>query len=90
MSIKDFLCIARYGNENWKGCFSERELMENATDYKAEYDYSIAQGKPTPVICALCELLYTDMHINMPSNFNVRNMKGILKDATIAIQMQLL
>ena len=30
--------IARYANENWKGCFSEEELKEFAYDYETDAD----------------------------------------------------
>ena len=45
MTYDDFYKIAEYGNENWKGNFTPREIACNAYDYKAEYDYSIKQGK---------------------------------------------
>ena len=44
MEYSDFYDIAEYGNENWKGCFTLKEIACNAYDYKAEYDYSIKQG----------------------------------------------
>lgn len=36
--------VAKYGNENWKGCFSEKEISENAYTYKCEYDWSKANN----------------------------------------------
>ena len=57
----DFYTIAEYGNENWKGSFTPREIACNAYDYKAEYDYSIKQGKPTRTMIELCKLICEDM-----------------------------
>ena len=38
MTYNNFYTIAEYGNENWKGSFTPREIDCNAYDYKAEYD----------------------------------------------------
>ena len=61
MEFNDFYTIAEYGNENWKGSFTPREIACNAYDYKVEYDYSIDQGKPTRTMIELCKLIYEDM-----------------------------
>lgn len=61
MTYDDFYTIAEYGNENWKGSFTPREIACNAYDYKIEYDYSIKQGKPTRTIIELCKLICEDM-----------------------------
>ena len=61
MEYSDFYDIAEYGNENWKGCFTLKEIACNAYDYKAEYDYSIKQGEPTHTMIELCKLICEDM-----------------------------
>ena len=61
MSFEDFYELAEYGNENWKGCFTPKEIACNAYDYKIEYDYSIKQGKPTRTMIELCKLICEDM-----------------------------
>ena len=61
MEFNDFYTISEYGNENWKGSFTPREIANNAYDYKAEYDYSIEQGKPTHTMIELCKLICEDM-----------------------------
>ncbi|WP_288681602.1 hypothetical protein [uncultured Eubacterium sp.] len=40
MKYQDFLEIARYGNENWKGYYTEEEVTRNAKDYYANYKWS--------------------------------------------------
>ena len=60
MTREDFLKIAEYGNENWKGCFTEEEIQQNADDYYAEWVESDKQGKATHVIEELCKLLIED------------------------------
>ena len=61
LDYADFYNIAEYGSENWKGYFTPREIANNAYDYKAEYDYSIKQGKPRRTIIELCKLICEDM-----------------------------
>lgn len=61
LEYADFYSIAEYGNENWKGNFSPREIACNAYDYKVEYDYSIKQSKPTRTMIELCKLICEDM-----------------------------
>ena len=61
LDYADFYNIAEYGNENWKGSFTPREIANNAYDYKVEYDYSIEQGKPTRTMIELCKLICEDM-----------------------------
>lgn len=52
--------VAKYGNENWKGCFSEKEVADNAYTYKCEYDWSKANGSLSNVIKTVLELLHED------------------------------
>lgn len=52
--------IAKYGNENWKGCFSEKEVADNAYTYKCEYDWSKANKSLSNVIKTILELLQED------------------------------
>jgi len=35
--FKKFLELAEHYNEEWKGCFTEYELMDNAENYALEY-----------------------------------------------------
>ena len=60
MNFKDFLQIAKYGNEAWKGCFTPKEIACNAYDYACEFRYSRRDGKPTRTITELCKLLKED------------------------------
>ena len=88
LDYADFYNIAEYGNENWKGNFSQREIANNAYDYKVEYDYSIEQGKPTHTMIELCKLICEDMdyadyaEIQRKSEdaLTVEQMKQILSD----------
>ena len=40
MTYDNFYTIAEYGNENWKGSFTPREVANNAYDYLCEYQAS--------------------------------------------------
>ena len=89
----DFYTIAEYGNENWKGSFTPREIACNAYDYKAEYDYSIKQGKPTHTMIELCKLICEDMDYadyakiqeESENALTVEKMKQILSDFLMEI-----
>ena len=57
MGYDDFYSIAEYGNKNWKGCFTPREIANNAYDCLCEFQESKANNDPTEVIKTLCSLL---------------------------------
>ena len=61
MEYSDFYDIAEYGNENWKGNFTPREIANNAYDYLCEYQASKIKGKPTRTMTELCKLICEDM-----------------------------
>ena len=93
MEYADFYTIAEYGNENWKGSFTPREIANNAYDYKAEYDYSIKQGKPTRTMTELCKLIcedinytdYAEIQEESENALTVEQMKQILSDFVMKI-----
>ena len=93
LDYADFYNIAEYGNENWKGSFTPREIACNAYDYKAEYDYSIEKGKPTHTMIELCKLICEDMDYSnyaeiqeeSKNSLTVEQMKQILSDFLMEI-----
>ena len=93
MEFNDFYTISEYGNENWKGNFTPREIARNAYDYKAEYDYSIEQGKPTHTMIELCKLIcedmdyvdYAEIQEESENALKVEQMKQILSDFIMEI-----
>ena len=93
MTYDDFYKIAEYGNENWKGSFTPREIACNAYDYKVEYDYSIEQGKPTRTMIELCKLVcedidyadYAEIQEESEKTLTVEQMKQILSDFVMEI-----
>lgn len=60
MEYGDFYDIAEYGNANWKGNFTPKEIACNAYDYLVEFEESKARETVTPVIQELCKLLAED------------------------------
>ena len=44
MTYDDFYTIAEYGNENWKGCFTPKEIACNAYNYLVDFEQSKAKG----------------------------------------------
>ena len=60
MNYEDFYNIAEYGNENWKGSFTPKEVACNAYDYMCEFKYSKRDGKPNHTMRELIKLLKED------------------------------
>ena len=93
MEYDDFYTIAEYGNENWKGSFTPREIANNAYEYKVEYDYSIEQGKPTHTMIELCKLIcedmdytdYTEIQEESENVLTIEQMRQILSDFVMEI-----
>lgn len=66
MTYGDFYDIAEYGNKNWKGDFTAREIACHAYDYFVSFTISKINitsklGKPTPIIISLLENLDEDI-----------------------------
>ena len=93
MIYDDFYAIAEYGNENWKGNFSPREIANNAYDYLCEYQASKIKGKPTRTMIELCKLICEDMDYSnyaeiqeeSKNSLTVEQMKQILSDFVMEI-----
>lgn len=93
LEYADFYNISEYGNENWKGSFTPREIACNAYDYKVEYDYSIKQGKPTRTMIELCKLIcedmdytdYAEIQEESENALTIKEMKQILSDFVMEI-----
>jgi len=60
MNFKRFYAIAKYGNANWKGNFTEEEVAQNAYDYLCEFKESKEKRECTYTIKALMKLLAED------------------------------
>jgi hypothetical protein len=60
MTYENFYDIAMYGNKEWKGFFTDKEIACNAYDYLVEYEASKEAGKPTNTMLELCRLLLMD------------------------------
>lgn len=56
----DFYDIAQYGNENWKGNYTQKEIACNAYNYLCEFQYSQMKKFPTSTIQELLRLLDED------------------------------
>ena len=44
LTYEDFYDIAEYGNANWKGCFTPKEIACNAYNYLVDFEQSKARG----------------------------------------------
>lgn len=55
-----FYDIAEYGNTNWKGTFTPKEIACCAYDYLIEFNQSKADEMPTHTIKELAKLLAED------------------------------
>ena len=93
MRYADFYDISEYGNENWKGSFTPREIACNAYDYLCEYQASKIKGKPTRTMIELCKLICEDMDYSdyaeiqeeSENALTVEQMKQILSDFVMEI-----
>ena len=93
LEYADFYNIAEYGNENWKGSFTPREIANNAYDYLCEYQASKIKGKPTRTIIELCKLIcedmdytdYAEIQEESENALTVEQMKQILSDFIMEI-----
>lgn len=61
MTKKDFLRIAEYANEKWKGSFTQSEIKENAEIYYADFKWSKANNIISETIKTLCRNLADDV-----------------------------
>jgi hypothetical protein len=62
-----FYDLAKYCNDTWKGCFTEKEIAENAYEYLVSYEYSIENGTPNYTIRSLIHNLREDVKIDSKS-----------------------
>lgn len=62
LDYSDFYDLAVYGNENWKGSFTPKEIACNAFDYYMDYTQSkwSAKGKLVGSMIELLNLLKLD------------------------------
>lgn len=60
MRRKDFLDLAEYGNNAWKGSYTKREIIKNASNYYSDYQWSKRNGKTTEMIRFLIDQLSYD------------------------------
>lgn len=60
LDFSDFYDISLYGNNNWKGSFTQKEIANNAYDYLCEYKESIKNKQMTRTIQELLKLLKED------------------------------
>lgn len=61
LEYSDFYDIAVYGNENWKGSFTPKEIACNAYDYYVEFKWSVKNKQLSPTISTLCKNLIDDI-----------------------------
>lgn len=93
MTYGDFYNVAEKGNELWKGNFTPKEIAQNAYDYKAEYDLSLTQGKPTHTMVELCKLIcedmdfadYTDVQEESENTLTLEQMENILENFLLEV-----
>lgn len=61
LEYSDFYDIAVYGNENWKGSFTPKEIACNAYDYYVEFKWSEKNKQLSATISTLCKNLIDDI-----------------------------
>ncbi len=78
LMYSDFYDIAKYGNDNWKGHYTEKEIAINAYNYTIEYETSLQFHKMTHIIKDLVELLTEDRKVS--TNDDIEYWLSELKD----------
>lgn len=76
MEYSDFYEIAVYGNENWKGSFTQKEIACNAYNYLVDFGYSKVKGTVVSTIQELIDLLLDDWYsteVNSDEDFELSN-----------------
>ena len=76
MEYSDFYDIAMYGNANWKGAFTQKEIACNAYNYLMDFEYSKAKGTVVSIIQELIDLLLDDWYsteANSDEDFELSN-----------------
>lgn len=58
LEYEDFYDIAEYGNANWDGSYTQKEIACNAYNYLIEFE--AFKVKDSPIIQKLCKLLAED------------------------------
>ena len=61
LDYSDFYDIAVYGNENWKGSFTPKEIACNADCYYSDFKWSLERGKLAESISTLVANLKEDI-----------------------------
>ena len=76
MEYADFYDIAVYGNANWKGAFTQKEIACNSYNYLMDFEYSKAKGTVVSTIQELIDLLLDDWYsteVNSDDDFELSN-----------------
>ena len=60
MTYEDFYDIAEYGNENWNGSYTPKEVAVNAFNYFVNFKACKAKGELSYSIVLLMQLLFED------------------------------
>ncbi len=63
ITYSDFYDIAEYGNKNWKGSFTQKEIASNAYDYLCEFQWSMENEIVSETIKTLCKNLAEDVRL---------------------------
>ena len=76
MEYNEFYDIAVYGNANWKGSFTQKEIACNAYNYLIDFEYSKVKGTVASIIQELIDLLLDDWYsteANSDEDFELSN-----------------
>lgn len=76
MEYNEFYDIAVYGNANWKGSFTQKEIACNAYNYLVDFEYSKVKGTIVSTIQELIDLLLDDWYsteANSDEDFELSN-----------------
>ena len=84
MTRKDFIELATYLSEAWRGFFTASEIRENANDYFVEYQAEKATGEKSDTLTDLLEQIQDD--VNEIGLDNIESIERRAYNALIALR----
>ena len=84
MTRKDFIELATYLSEAWRGFFTASEIRENANDYFTEYQTEKTTGEKSDILTDLLEQMQDD--VNEIGLNNIESIERRTYNAIMAIR----
>ena len=87
MEYNDFYDIAVYGNAQWKGAFTQKEIACNAYNYLMDFEYSKVKGTVVSTIQELIDLLLDDWYSTEANSYEDFELSNWLRDLFLELKL---